>query len=108
MAMAPEPEGNEDLGDDIPVFDLMFHEAAMIYSILYGQNLCAPSGPAILDEIERREMFVGKRHHIPHAMEAKSQLITDLREFLVSLAGEVDIANLEKDVRKTLKLLEEG
>lgn len=102
--MAPEPEG--DIGDDIPVFDLMIHEAAMIYSILYGQSLRAPSNSEIMDEIERREMFVGMRRHIPNAMQAKVQLIADLRAFLAEHFGSDGISSLEKDVQKTLHLLE--
>lgn len=91
---------------DEPVFGMSFVETAMLYGAIYVQELRGPSKAQLMDEIERRELFVGKRHIIPGAIEAKRNLVQDMRAFLVACVGEEKVLRLESDSRKTLAMLE--
>lgn len=100
---APNPEGAP--GGGPPLFPINFVEVSLLYSILYERSKCLPTREQMLDEIERRELYPTNRHVIPHAMDQIEETQGDMREFLVSFAGEMSVIELEKRVDKAIEKL---
>lgn len=93
-------EGQCNCGE--PMFPLDLAEALSIYSMLFEQNTRFPSDAEVMDEIERRELFPGKRDVIPKSLEMRRELIADLRDFLVQVVGPDQVAALEQSLLKMI------
>lgn len=81
-------------------FAMEFTEAAMVYSILFERALSMPPIENLMDEIERRELYVQHRAQIPEALKQAENLRLDLREYVMAIAGETQVLNLEAQVKK--------
>lgn len=93
-------EGQCNCGE--PVFPLGLAEALSIYSMLFEQNTRFPSDAEVMDEVERRELFPGKRDAIPKSLEMRRELIADLRDFLAHVIGPEQLISLEQSLLKMI------
>lgn len=84
-------------------FGLSREEAGVVYGMLYSQSLVDPPFSELMDEVEKRELFVKTRSQISKAVEIRARLFLDLRDFVVSFAGEESVLEMEKQIRFILK-----
>lgn len=104
--MDGQAEGSPEQGG--PIFGLDFVESSIMYSLLYERYLVTPNRQALMDEIERRELYATNRHAIPKALDCIENIRLDLREFLVSFAGEEKVADLESRAQKAIEQMKRG
>jgi hypothetical protein len=101
-----QAEGSPEQGG--PIFGLDFVEASIMYSLLYERFLITPNRKDLMDEIERRELYATHRHAIPKALDCIENIRQDLREFLVSFAGEEKVGELESRAKKAIEQMKRG
>jgi len=95
----PSESENEEEG-----FCLAPHEVSMIYGYFYGIELNSrASHSEIMDEIQRRELFVHGRENLIPALEMQDKLYKEMRDYLCDVYSIAYVFKLETGIQKIME-----
>ncbi len=85
--------------NDEECFPLEIGEVGLVYGLLHANIAIPVSAEQVVDALEKREMLHGARQLISERFEARNNLFSDMRVFLVERFGEEAIAKLDRELK---------